>query len=118
MKNYFKDSEIRCKCGCGYVVRNIKLLGLANVTRELYGKPLIVSSWCRCENHNRAEGGKSHSAHLTGEAIDFICLNSADRMMLLSVLLSVGFQRIGISKTFIHADISDTLPQNVIWVYS
>lgn len=117
MKNYFKDKEIRCKCGCGYLIKNEKLLNMANDARELFGKPLIANSWCRCEPHNKAEGGEPDSAHVPGEAIDFKCLNSTDRMLLLSILLSVGFKRIGIDTFFIHVDVSDTKPQNVLWVY-
>lgn len=38
--------------------------------RDLYGKPLLVSSGWRCFRTNKAVKGKSNSQHLTGEAAD------------------------------------------------
>ena len=38
--------------------------------RELYGKPIVVTSGYRCQKLNRAVGGASRSQHITGEAAD------------------------------------------------
>lgn len=38
--------------------------------RKFYGKPLIVSSFYRCEKLNKKIGGSKTSQHITGEAID------------------------------------------------
>ena len=39
--------------------------------RRLLDAPVIVSSWYRCLELNRAIGSKDTSAHLTGQAVDF-----------------------------------------------
>lgn len=38
--------------------------------REIYGKPIYVSSGYRCPKLNKAVGGVSNSQHLKGEAAD------------------------------------------------
>jgi hypothetical protein len=38
------------------------------------------------------------------------------RSILLPALIHAGFTRIGIAKTFIHADVDDKKP-NAIWLY-
>lgn len=40
--------------------------------REIYGKPIIVSSGYRCPKLNKAVGGVANSAHLTGYAADLV----------------------------------------------
>lgn len=39
--------------------------------REKIGIPFDITSWYRCPKLNKAVGGKSTSAHLSGTAIDF-----------------------------------------------
>lgn len=48
-----------------------KLLIAVNKLRELYGKPMIVSSGYRPGKYNKAAGGAKNSSHLTCEAVDF-----------------------------------------------
>jgi hypothetical protein len=38
-------------------------------------------------------------------------------MYMIEALLTAGFNRIGISNRFIHVDVDEELPQNVIWTY-
>lgn len=38
--------------------------------REVYGKPIIVTSGYRCQKLNRAVGGAARSQHVWGEAAD------------------------------------------------
>ena len=42
------------------------------VVRRLLNVPIIIDSGYRCELLNKAVGGALHSAHLTGDACDFI----------------------------------------------
>lgn len=47
------------------------LLIAVNLIRDLYGKPMTVSSGYRPAAANAAAGGAKRSAHLTCEAVDF-----------------------------------------------
>lgn len=114
---YFAESEFACKCGCGLNNISPALVDKLDEARGMYGKAMKVVSGARCPAHNKAEGGKRTSAHLKGLAADIRCLTSGDRFKLLNILLILGFKRIGIGKTFLHVDISDTLPQEVTWLY-
>jgi uncharacterized protein YcbK (DUF882 family) len=117
MSKYFTDDEIRCKCGCGKVIVEGKLLQMLDQARWRLGRPVIIVSGFRCYKHNLDVGGKSTSSHRYGLAVDIECENSRDRQVLLRVLRRVGFTRIGIAKTFIHVDIDQLKFQNVTWVY-
>jgi len=94
-----------------------KLLNMIDEAREIYGKPIHVTSGYRTEAHNRKVGGVDSSSHLKGLAIDVACVISDDRFKMLNALLEVGFNRIGIAGTFIHVDIDKNKSQNVIWTY-
>jgi len=94
-----------------------KLLNMIDEAREIYGKPIRVTSGYRTEAHNRKVGGVDSSSHLKGLAIDVACVRSDDRFKILNALLEVGFNRIGVASTFIHVDIDKDKSQNVIWTY-
>ena len=79
--------------------------------------PFRISSGYRTPNHNKAVGGKSESAHMRGYAADIVASNSYERMQIVKALLSVGFNRIGVGRTFVHADADPSLPANVMWDY-
>lgn len=115
----FDKRDLACSCGCGLGNATDKLIGTLNNAQVIYGEPITISSGSRCPKHNAAVGGVPSSAHVTGEAVDIKCETSSRRFRLISALLSAGFNRIGISfkSGFIHADVSETLPQRVIWGY-
>jgi uncharacterized protein YcbK (DUF882 family) len=94
-----------------------KLLKMLDKTREIYGKPIHVTSGYRTEAHNRNVGGVPSSSHLKGLAVDIACIASSDRYKLLYALIEVGFNRIGVAKTFLHIDIDKDKSDNVIWTY-
>ena len=93
------------------------LLVMIDRARALYGKPIVVTSGFRTESHNKKVGGVKSSSHLKGLAIDVACIRSKDRFEMLTALLEVGFNRIGVASTFIHVDIDKNKSQNVIWTY-
>jgi uncharacterized protein YcbK (DUF882 family) len=62
-------------------------------------------------------GGSKKSAHLRGNAVDIHCENSYHRFKIVQALLDVGFTRVGIASTFIHADVDEELTDSVIWTY-
>lgn len=113
---YFKETEFKCPC-CGKVSLNENLIPTLDRIRGMYGKPMYITSGYRCPEHNTEVGGKPSSAHLTGEAADISCVSDRDRFNLIYAAITSGINRIGISSKFIHIDISESLPQNVLWLY-
>ncbi|MCP3700358.1 MAG: peptidase M15, partial [Aliivibrio sp.] len=79
-----------------------ELLDMIDKAREIYGKPIRVTSGYRTEDHNRKVGGVDSSSHLKGLAIDVACVRSRDRFEMLTALIEVGFNRVGVASTFIH----------------
>lgn len=94
-----------------------QILEMLDLVREKFDKPIHINSGYRTSVHNEKVGGKQNSSHLKGLAVDIACNNSRDRHELLWCLQDVGFNRIGIAKTFIHVDIDKDKDKNVIWTY-
>jgi zinc D-Ala-D-Ala carboxypeptidase len=116
MSKHFEDSEFACHC-CGQNEVKAILIKMLEQARLLYGRPMVIMSGYRCPDHNQAVGGKPDSAHLKGLAADVRCATSQDRYQMVQAFLSVGVNRIGIGKDFVHVDVARDLPQNVIWTY-
>ena len=73
---HFKQSEFACKCGCGFDNINLKLVKILDEIREYFGQPVIVTSGCRCANHNAKQKGSSpNSRHISGKAADIVVRN-------------------------------------------
>ncbi len=69
---HFKKSEFTCKCGCGLNRIDLRLVNVLEKIRSHFGdKPCIVTSGCRCSEHNRKVGGVQGSRHVLGKAADF-----------------------------------------------
>lgn len=116
MKNYFSRKEEWCPCcQSGGLLPDFR--DKLNNAREIAGVPFILNSAYRCDSHNAEIGGSQTSSHLYGVAVDIKCTNSHDRYKILTALIQVGFNRIGIAKTFIHVDDDMTKPSELIWMY-
>lgn len=85
--------------------------------RELAGIPFKINSGYRTIEHNEKVGGKPNSSHIVGKAVDIAIRNSRERWLILEALIDVGFNRIGLAKTFIHVDSDDYKDANVVWTY-
>jgi uncharacterized protein YcbK (DUF882 family) len=119
---YFSDpislSQIKCPCGCNSGSLDDGLLVILDKIRERFDRPININSGFRCEDHNESVGGVPESAHIKGLAADIRCDNSRDRFELINVLLSyVPVRRIGMGSNFIHIDIDEDKPLDVMWVY-
>lgn len=111
---YFKRKEFGCNC-CNEVKISHELTTKLDEARELADTPFILNSAYRCEKHNAKVGGSKTSSHMKGYAVDIRVTSSANRFKILNALLAVGFNRIGIYKTFIHVDVDPDKPANVVW---
>ena len=118
MLKYFNYSEFDSPDvqGSGQLMDKI-LLEMLDEARDRFDGPIHINSGFRTPAHNEAVGGTENSSHLKGLAVDIACNNSADRFDLINCLLYVGFNRIGVAKTFIHVDIDFDKAQGVIWTY-
>ncbi len=107
MVNFFKDNELKCKCGCGTLNIDPVFLEALNLIRVDYGKPMVVNSGSRCIAHNKAVGGAPKSYHI-GEgkeccAIDIKRPNGADTWKLIYCAMKHGLS-VRVGKNFIHLD--------------
>ena len=112
---YFDREEFKCTC-CNQNRISSELVDMLDKARGRSGVPFRVSSGFRCETQNRRKNGKRRSSHLDGFASDLICPSGSIKASIVASLFSVGIKRVGIYKTFIHADISPTLPSPMLWI--
>lgn len=85
--------------------------------REVAQIPFKINSAYRTPEHNAKIGGKPNSSHLKGIAVDISVTDSRSRFIVLKSLIQVGFNRIGVAKTFIHVDDDKEKDSEVVWVY-
>ncbi len=83
--------------------------------REIAGVPFVINSGFRTVAHNKKVGGVPNSTHTRGHAADIAYRLAQDGFKILQAAFEVGFNRIGVYKTFIHLDNDPTLPPNVLW---
>jgi uncharacterized protein YcbK (DUF882 family) len=112
VSKYFKDPEFACKCGCGFCKPDGKLLETLDLIREALGRPVTVTSGCRCPAHNKKVGGVPDSNHTHGDAADIQCPGmSADSVwQAVMKLYRLGklplLAGLGRYDTFCHVDVA------------
>ena len=106
---HFNKNEFACKCGgryCGGFPVEIsrRVVEVLDTVREYTGKPVVVSSGVRCENHNKSVGGVWNSYHIKGRAADFsVCGYSA--LATINIVNTLGFKPIemyAIDSAYVH----------------
>lgn len=122
---YFHQNEFECRCKCGRVDMDPKFLELLDRLRDVYRKPLIVSSGYRCSSHNQKVSTTGpHGPHTTGKAVDF-AVSGADAYLLVKIAMQMGdFTGIGINQKgaarFVHLDtlpVTGVHPRPGLWSY-
>lgn len=122
MENFFSEDELKCKC-CGENKFNQNTLELLNRLRISFGKPIIINSGYRCEEHNKAINATQ--THASGQAVDIKCSHK-DAFRIVKIALRLGFTGIGVSQKgntktrFIHLDDLESeyyRPRPHIWSY-
>jgi uncharacterized protein YcbK (DUF882 family) len=66
----FLASEFACRCGCGQVKVDQRLVDGLQALRGDLGRPILVTSGYRCSEHNARVGGAANSQHVLGRAAD------------------------------------------------
>jgi len=94
----------------------LHVLYMLDHARAVSAIPYKINSGYRTKEHNAKVGGSPTSSHMNGSAVDIHCTDSASREKIIYGLIMAGFQRFGIAKTFIHADVSP-FKSPAIWLY-
>ena len=113
---YYSEFDSPDQPESGFLMSN-KFLSKLSRARHHANIPFIIKSGFRTVEHNKTVGGVSKSSHLVGLACDIYTQNSKSRFIILTALLKVGFNRIGIGQNFIHVDDSQIKTPNVLWLY-
>jgi len=87
------------------------------LARSYADVPFKLNSSIRCAEHNAEVGGSETSSHLFGLAVDIDCQSSYHRFKILHGLQQGGFNRFGIGSNFIHVDLDEDKPKEMIWTY-
>ena len=115
---YFKEAEFgRCSPSCSLQDMKQTTMSKLDTAREIAGIPFVLTSAYRSPEHDRSKGRSGTGAHTLGRAVDIRCNKSRNRFLVVNALLKAGFKRVGIAKTFVHADDSVVHNSEVIWLY-
>ena len=119
MNNYFNDREFACKCGCGFCQPDRRLIDTLNTIRETLGRPINITSGCRCKTHNKRVGGVTNSNHTHGTAADIQCkgVSAFEVWSTVKQLCGMGklphLAGLGIYNTFVHVDVAPKKPDGL-----
>jgi len=111
LSEHFTIEEIKCKCGCGEKRVSYKLLKVLERIRNAFQNPMIITSCCRCDEHNEKVGGVKDSLHTCGFACDFhfrdlTVKETAERMRTMhSITWGIGGLGVYYTKGFFHVDL-------------
>ena len=120
---YFTYREFDCKGGIGKgESMNDNFICMLDDAREIAGIPFKIASGFRTPEYNKKlidYGFKASatSSHLKGLAVDIEAKTSLERFKILTALLKVGINRIGLGEEFIHADYDTNKASKLIWNY-
>ena len=103
----FERAEFACRCGCGFDGVSMRLVSALQQLRDGLGKPVRVTSACRCAAHNKRCGGAAKSTHLSGRAADVKVagLTPADIAREAEEIPAFRDGGMGRYKTFLHLDV-------------
>lgn len=128
-KQFFTKKELRCRgCPTGDFCdqspwSNVdpEALDMLNELREAMDQPLLLNSASRCPRHNLRVGGAKRSKHLATEHLrstafdistdpkrySWYNLEAPDQDDLIATAVEIGFNGIGVYRTFVHVDKRD-----------
>ena len=87
------------------------------MAQKMAGFQFTISSAYRSQAYERSKGRKGTSSHCKGFAVDISTIDSHTRFKVVAALLYAGFPRLGIGKTFVHADMDETKAHPIIFHY-
>lgn len=120
------ESQTAARLGIDNTPREIDMYALRNTAsrleqvRGILGTPLLISSWYRCPELNKAIGSKPTSQHVKGEAVDFISPQFGDPVAickkLKDFLVPLHIDQLILEHTWVHISfaISSGKPRNQV----
>lgn len=115
--SFFSVDEVQCNCGCGFYLVKPPFYFKMNLLRCYAKVPLHVTSWCRCEVHNRNVGGSDTSSHPLGWAADILIPDILLQFTIAFYAGKIGFRGIGFADDFLHLDDDPAKSSGRIWTY-
>tara|TARA_R110002072_G_scaffold226213_1_gene383197 strand:+ start:381 stop:722 length:342 start_codon:yes stop_codon:yes gene_type:complete len=111
---YFKLSDFDCQETGENEMNEDFLIKLDDLRHEC-GFPFIITSGYRDKTHSIEARKTKAGTHAKGIASDIRINNGSQAYAIIKHAQSMGFNGIGVAKTFIHVDTRDTTP--VVWCY-
>ena len=120
---YFSESELACSC-CGVNQMKPETIERLDRLRELYGKPMVLSSAYRCSKRNAEVSSTGpNGPHTTGQAVD-IAVRGDEALVLMGLAQRLGFTGFGVKQhggsRFLHLDdlpAAQGRPRPWLWSY-
>jgi len=123
---HFTRKELECHCGCGRMEMDFEFMQRLESLRNIYGKPINVTSGFRCPNYNAQLSTTGFSGpHTTGKAVD-VAVFGEDAHQLMAFAVHHNFAGFGIGqkgplgKRFLHLDVLQNgpgRPRPRVWSY-
>lgn len=115
---HFNESEFRrCTPSCSLQDMQQSTMRQLDLARDIAGIPFVLNSAYRSKAWEVKKGRPGTSSHTKGLAVDIRCNTDSNRYKIVNALRAAGFSRIGIGRTYIHADNDPSKTQKVIWHY-
>ena len=115
---YFTPAEFQCT-HTGHTDMNDQFLDKLDQLREACGFPFTITSGYRDPSHPvemaKPKARRGKGTHCLGIAADIAVSGGTQRYDIINQALRLGFNGIGVAKSFIHVDTRSTQP--VIWSY-
>ena len=111
ISDHFSREEFACNDHCGFNTADVELIKVLEGLRKYFGKPVYITSGCRCLRYNTRIGGASKSLHMWGQAAD-IRVSGVSPWRVATYLEATynGLYGIGRYITFTHIDIRSKGP--------
>jgi len=111
MSKHFSRKEAECRCGkCGVDTMDYDLVLVLEDLREHFDSPVTITSWNRCDVHNKSIGGSDNSQHTLGKAADVV-VKDVKVSEVHTYLIGKYQDRYGIGlytlDGFVHVDVRD-----------
>lgn len=117
LKKLFELDLSKCSPECQLSDLNPVLVENIILAQKFAGFQFTITSGFRSQSYERSKGRKGSSSHCKGLAVDISTIDSHTRFKVLGALILAGFPRLGVGKTFIHADIDETKAHPIVFHY-